>query len=143
MSTPAKEVSILNICGSNYGQIQKIKFNKCNVRVLEMVLVTMIKRNVRVLGKVLVIMIKCNVMVLGMVLVTMIKLQESITVDTIYRNCVDGVKTIDYKLMYLNLFAENYKRLSEKQSLRVDTPIKRIQPHNLQSCLIESIIKSI
>ena len=47
---------------------------------------------------------------MGMVLVTVIGLRESIYTSLICRNCVDRVKTIDSKILYLrNLFAEFLK----------------------------------
>ena len=48
-----------------------------------------------------------------MVLVTVIGLPETIYTGLICRNCLDRVKTIDSKILYLrNLFAENFKKLS-------------------------------
>ena len=78
MSTPTKEVIACKICGSSHGQIQKVKFCKCNDRLL------------------------------GIVLVTVIGLPDDISNGSICRNCVDKVKTIDSKILSLrNLFAEN------------------------------------
>ena len=66
---------------------------------------------------------------MGMVLVTVIGLQESIYTGLICRNCVDRIKTIDSKILYLrNLFAENFKKSSPNklQSLPTEVPKKSV-----------------
>ena len=107
ISNPAKEISICNIFGCNYGQIQQAKFSKCNDSMM------------------------------GMVLVTVIGLRESIHTGLICRNGVDLFKTIDWKILYLsNLFTENFKRLFVKRCV-CDIPTKRSPPNKLQSFLTE------
>ena len=73
-----------------------------------------------------------------MVLVTVIGLRESIYTGLICRNCVDRVKTIDSKILYLrNLFTENFKRLSVTRCVSY-IPTKRSPPNKLQSLLTEA-----
>ena len=80
---------------------------------------------------------------MGMVLVTVIGLPETIHTGLICQKCIDRVKTIDSKIVYLrNLFAENFKRLSVKRCVS-DIPTKRSPPNKLQSRLTEAPKKSL